>query len=71
MAEKMDFLPRPSVLGLDEIYLLAERFIALGVMKIRLTGGEPLIRPGILGLCERVASLPGLDELCIESPLVS
>lgn len=65
MAEDMKFLPRQRVLGLDDLYLLAERFVTLGTRKIRLTGGEPLIRPGILGLCERIAILPGLNELCL------
>lgn len=63
MAEDMTFLPRQQVLGLEELYLLAGQFVALGVKKIRLTGGEPLVRKGIVGLCERIASLPGLREL--------
>ncbi|HWR80589.1 MAG TPA: GTP 3',8-cyclase MoaA [Pseudomonas sp.] len=65
MAEDMTFLPRQQVLGLEELYLLAEQFVALGVKKIRLTGGEPLVRKGIVGLCERIASLPGLRELVL------
>lgn len=63
MAEDMTFLPRQQVLGLEELYLLAEQFVGLGVKKIRLTGGEPLVRKGIVGLCERIANLPGLREL--------
>ncbi|WP_433885387.1 GTP 3',8-cyclase MoaA [Pseudomonas vranovensis] len=65
MSEEMEFLPRSQILSLDEIYRVAESFVALGTRKIRLTGGEPLIRPGVVGLCERVASLPGLKELCM------
>ena len=65
MAEEMTFLPRQQVLGLEELYLLAEQFVALGTKKIRLTGGEPLVRKGIVGLCERIASLPGLRELAM------
>lgn len=65
MAEDMTFLPRQQVLGLEELYLLAEQFVDLGVKKIRLTGGEPLVRKGIVGLCERIASLPGLRELVL------
>ena len=64
MAEDMEFLPRQRILSLEELYLLAERFVALGTRKIRLTGGEPLVRPGIVDLCRRVAALPGLRELC-------
>ena len=65
MAEKMTFLPRKDVLSLEEIVELADIFIARGVRRIRLTGGEPLVRRGIeqlvpqLGL--RVGN--GLDEL--------
>jgi GTP 3',8-cyclase len=44
MAEKMQFLPRREVLTLEEIAVIAERFIARGVRKIRLSGGEPLVR---------------------------
>ncbi len=44
---------------------MAERFVALGTRKIRLTGGEPLVRAGVVGLCEKIAALPGLRELCM------
>jgi cyclic pyranopterin phosphate synthase len=47
MAERMTFLPRKDVLSLEEIAALADIFIARGVDKIRLTGGEPLVRKGI------------------------
>ncbi|WP_271407542.1 GTP 3',8-cyclase MoaA [Pseudomonas sp. Q1-7] len=67
MAENMQFLPRQRILGLEELYLLAERFVALGTRKIRLTGGEPLVRNGIVELCRRIAALPGLRELCMTS----
>ena len=65
MAEDMQFLPRQQVLTLEEIYQLAQSFVALGTRKIRLTGGEPLIRPGVVKLCEQIAALPGLRELCM------
>lgn len=63
MAEDMTFLPRQQVLGLEELYRLAALFVRNGVKKIRLTGGEPLVRKGIVGLCEQIATLPGLREL--------
>lgn len=63
MAEDMTFLPRQQVLTLEEIERLARVFVARGVKKIRLTGGEPLVRQGIVGLCERISALPGLREL--------
>ena len=65
MAEDMQFLPRQRVLTLEEIYQLAQSFVTLGTRKIRLTGGEPLIRPGVVGLCKQIAALPGLRELCL------
>ena len=63
MAENMTFLPRQQVLGLEELERVAAIFVGLGVKKIRLTGGEPLVRQGIVGLCEKIAALPGLREL--------
>lgn len=49
----------------DELLRIAEAGIALGVRKIRITGGEPLIRPDIVEICRAVAALPGLQELCL------
>ena len=65
MAEEMTFLPRQQILSLEEIQQIAERFVALGTKKIRLTGGEPLVRAGIVDLCRNIAALPGLRELCM------
>lgn len=63
MAEEMSFLPRQQVLTLEEMHRIAALFVANGTRKIRLTGGEPLVRKGIVGLCEKIAALPGLREL--------
>ena len=67
MAEKMTFLPRADLLTLEEIVALADAFIARGVKRIRLTGGEPLVRRGIGDLVswlgERIGH--GLDELTL------
>ena len=65
MAEQMQFLPRREILSLEELLAAAEAFVALGVTKIRLTGGEPLVRQNILWLAERIAALPGLRELVL------
>lgn len=59
----MTFLPRQQVLTLEEMAEIGETFSLLGVRKIRLTGGEPLIRKGIMTLVERLGSLDTLDEL--------
>jgi len=65
MAERMTFLPRSDVLSLEEIVELADIFIARGVKRIRLTGGEPLVRKGIDRLLEMLGRRVGngLDEL--------
>lgn len=55
MPQKMTFLPRKDVLDLEELATLAETFIKHGVTKIRLTGGEPLVRPGIMSLISRLS----------------
>lgn len=54
MAEKMTFLPRREVLSLEEIAIIADRFIARGVRKIRLSGGEPLVRRDFGELARRI-----------------
>jgi cyclic pyranopterin phosphate synthase len=65
MSEAMTFLPRQALLTLDEIALIAERFIARGVTKIRLSGGEPLVRRDVIDLARRLGGHlgRGLDEL--------
>jgi cyclic pyranopterin phosphate synthase len=65
MAEEMQFLPRREILSLEELLAAASAFVALGVTKIRLTGGEPLVRQNIVWLAERIAALPGLRELVL------
>jgi len=57
MAEEMTFLPRDQVLSLEEIYEVGAAFARLGVNKLRLTGGEPLVRKGILSLIQRLGKL--------------
>ena len=65
MAEEMTFLPRKEILSHEEILLLAKTFISLGTEKIRITGGEPLIRANIISLMTELGKLKGLNELCI------
>jgi len=67
MAEDMNFLPRSEVLSLEEIERLARVFVGLGVRKIRLTGGEPLVRRGLTDLVRQIAQIPGLDTLAMTS----
>lgn len=67
MSEDMTFLPRSEVLTLEETERLCRTFIGLGVSKIRLTGGEPLVRRNIMELVEALGARigDGLDELTL------
>jgi cyclic pyranopterin phosphate synthase len=67
MAETMTFLPREEVLTLEEIDRLGSAFIAKGVRKLRLTGGEPLVRRNIMWLIRALSRHlgSGLDELTL------
>ncbi|KZX56842.1 cyclic pyranopterin phosphate synthase [Halioglobus sp. HI00S01] len=65
MAEDMTFAPKSEVLNLEELHSIAKAMTDMGVRKIRLTGGEPLIRPNIMSLIERLGALEGLDELAL------
>jgi cyclic pyranopterin phosphate synthase len=67
MAETMRFLPKSDVLTLEEIVRLADIFIARGVTRIRLTGGEPLVRRGVAELVGELGARigHGLDELTL------
>ena len=59
------FVPHPEVLTLEELALIGRAFTELGVHKIRLTGGEPLVRRNVVKLMHDLAALPGLRELVL------
>src|SRR5471030_229098 len=68
MAEDMNFLPKREVLSLEELDRLLSNFVALGVRRLRLTGGEPLMRRNVMWLIERLGRHLGtgaLDELTL------
>jgi len=65
--EHYRFLPRPEILRFEEIERLAGLFARLGVSKIRLTGGEPLLRRDLPGLVRRLARVPGVGDLALTS----
>jgi cyclic pyranopterin phosphate synthase len=65
MGEDMTFLPRAQILTLEELADVGLAFTELGVRKIRITGGEPLVRNNILWLFEKLGRLPGLKELVL------
>ena len=65
MAEDMTFIPKPDILTLEELFQVGRAFTELGVGKIRLTGGEPLIRSNVISLVEKLGQLNNLSELVI------
>lgn len=67
MAEKMQFLPKRDLLTIEELDHVARAFVQRGVQKIRITGGEPLVRKGMPELFERLGSYlgHGLEELTL------
>lgn len=68
MSEHMRFLPRSEILTYEELSRLSAMFIRLGVRKLRVTGGEPLVRPGIMTLFELLSAhleQGALDELTL------
>src|SRR3978361_586973 len=67
MAEDMTFLPKADVLSLEELERLCAAFIRQGVVKLRITGGEPLVRRGVMTLFQRLGQRlgDGLEELTL------
>jgi cyclic pyranopterin phosphate synthase len=63
MEEEMEFLPRKQLLTLEELAFVGRAFTELGVRKIRVTGGEPLVRSNVIKLFQDLGRLPGLKEL--------
>ncbi|MFL5237255.1 MAG: GTP 3',8-cyclase MoaA [Rhizomicrobium sp.] len=67
MSEHMNFLPRAELLSLEELERLCNAFITKGVMRLRITGGEPLVRRNVMWLFERLGHRlgDGLEELTL------
>ena len=65
MSEEMEFVPRAQLLTLEEIAFITRAFTELGVKKIRVTGGEPLVRRNIIKLFRDIGELSGLRELVL------
>jgi cyclic pyranopterin phosphate synthase len=63
--EHYEFIPRPELLTFEEIERLARLFVALGTEKIRITGGEPLLRHQLPSLIQRLAGIDGLRDLTL------
>ena len=65
MSEDIEFLPRSQLLTLEEMARLGRCFSELGVTKLRVTGGEPLVRRNVLWLFEELGTLPGIRDLTL------
>ncbi|MGB1799475.1 MAG: GTP 3',8-cyclase MoaA [Gammaproteobacteria bacterium] len=65
MDDEMKFVPRAQLLTLEEISKIAQAFTELGVKKIRITGGEPLVRRNVIKLFQDIGELPNLHELVL------
>jgi cyclic pyranopterin phosphate synthase len=63
--DRYEFLPKPEILSFEEIERLARIFLGLGVRKLRITGGEPLVRAQLPELIRRLAVLEGVEDLAL------
>ena len=63
MAGELKFEPKSQLLTFDELERIVSLFARFGVRKIRLTGGEPTIRRGIVDLVEKLARVPGIEQI--------
>lgn len=63
--EAFKFLPKEELLDFDEIEKIAKSFAALGVTKIRLTGGEPLVRKNIEDLISKLSRINGIEDIAM------
>jgi cyclic pyranopterin phosphate synthase len=61
--EAMEWKPKPEILTFEEIIRLAEIFVRLGINKLRVTGGEPMLRRDLESLIERLANIEGVEDL--------
>lgn len=57
--------PHEEMLTFEEIVSAAEAAVSLSIRKIRITGGEPLVKRGIIGLCSSISAIDGVEELCM------
>lgn len=63
-------LSHDGILRVEECVAIAEAAVRLGISKIRITGGEPLVRNGILEICKGIGAIPGIRELCLTTNAV-
>ena len=63
--EKYEFLPRPHILSFEEIERLTRLFARIGVSKVRITGGEPLVRANLPDLISKLSVIDGIDDVAL------
>lgn len=63
----MDFARRTDLLSFDELFLLSKLFCSFGVSKIRITGGEPFVRSGMIPFLQKLSGIRGLNEITVTS----
>jgi cyclic pyranopterin phosphate synthase len=64
-SQGIELMPRSEILSFEEIYLVAQAAASLGINKLRLTGGEPLVRSHIVKLVEMLSHIGGIDDLSL------
>lgn len=65
MSDKIKFIPHEDVLSLEEYLRLVKVFVSMGVTKVRVTGGEPLMRKNAIWFLSQISALPGLNEVVV------
>jgi len=63
--EGVEHMPHDELLSYEELYIVIEEFVKLGVKKLRITGGEPLVRKDVVSFIEKVASLKQLNDIAM------
>src|SRR5512135_1100516 len=64
-AEGVAWVPPQDILRFEELERIARQAVILGLCKIRVTGGEPLVRKGVVGFLQRLVAIPGLQSLVL------
>jgi cyclic pyranopterin phosphate synthase len=67
LVDRMQFQPRAALLTFEELEQIVSVFARLGVRKVRLTGGEPTVRHGVVDLVRRIARVPGIEQVVMTS----
>src|SRR5690554_5920086 len=65
--EGVNFADRNDILTFEEMEKLVRVFVSLGVNKVRITGGEPFVRKGIIGFLDNISLTKGLDQMTVTS----